>query len=199
VPASRQNHSASRKTRKGESGQAVVEFALGILPIVLFVLFGIIDFSRAIYQQQVITGLTRSGSSMAARGGLVAPNLTDQTNIFYILIQGTAPMKLTTYGVVIITGVANNGTTGAPNYQVTAQYQYGTCTGCAAHSSKIGSSTAGSPATLPPLPSGGLDFPQPGQTIYVTEIFYAYQPLTPIGRLIAGLVLPTQSYDVAYI
>ena len=72
VPASRQNHSASRKTRKGESGQALLEFALS-LPFVLFLLFGFIDFSRAIFQQQVITGLTRSGSSMASVQPAAAP------------------------------------------------------------------------------------------------------------------------------
>ena len=197
VPASRQNHSASRKTRKGESGQALLEFALS-LPFVLFLLFGFIDFSRAIFQQQVITGLTRSGSSMAARGTTI--NVSDPNSVPNILIQPEAsPLNLSTNGRIIITGVANNGTTGAPDYRVTAQYQTGACTGCTSASSRVGSSTVGSPANLPPLPPSGRDFPQPGQTIYVTEIFYAYHPLTPVGTLFGGVLLPPQSYDVAYI
>lgn len=189
MPASRQNHSASRKTRRRQSGQALLEFALA-LPIVLFLLFGLVDFSRAIYQQQVITGLSRSGSSMAARG-------TSPLDAANILILGLAPpLNLNANGRVIITGVANNGTAGAPNYQVTVQYQTGACTGCSSPNSRVGSSTVGSPAALPA--SSGRDFPQPGQTIYVTEVFYAYHPVTPVGTLF-GVLLPAQSYDVAYI
>jgi hypothetical protein len=105
---------------------------------------------------------------------------------------------MTTNGRVIITGVANNGSVGAPNYQVTVQYQTGLCTGCSSPGSRVGSSTPGTPATLPAIPATGRDFPQPGQTIYVTEVFYAYHPVTPVGTLF-GVLLPTQSYDVAYI
>ena len=193
MPASRQNHSTSRKTRRRQSGQALLEFALA-LPIVLFLLFGLIDFSRAIYQQQVITGLSRSGSSMAARGTLPL----DAANI---LILGTAPQQLnlmTTNGRVIITGVANNGTVGTPDYRVTVQYQTGLCTGCTSPNSRVGTSVVGSPAALPTIPASGRDFPQPGQTIYVTEVIYAYHPVTPVGTLF-GVLLPTQSYDAAYI
>ena len=198
MPASRQNHSASRKTGKGESGQAVMEFALGILPIVLFLLFGMIDFSRAIYQQQVITGLTRSGSSMAARGTSY-PDVAGVAGVFTILTQGTLPLNLGTYGKIIGTAVTNTGTAGTPSYQVTAQNYTGSCTGCSSTTSVVAPGGVGSTPQLPAMPPSGAAFPQPGQTTYVTEIFYAYQPLTPIGRLIVGLLLPAQSYDVAYI
>lgn len=55
-------------------GGAVVEFAI-ILPILLMVLFGIIEFSLALYDQAVITNASREG----ARAGIVlkSPKLTN--------------------------------------------------------------------------------------------------------------------------
>ena len=37
----------------------------------------------------------------------------------------------------------------------------------------------------------------PGQTIYVTEVFYSYQPVTPIGNML-NVVLPSTLYEAAY-
>ena len=45
------------------------------------------------------------------------------------------------------------------------------------------------------LPSGAV--PPAQQTVYAAEVFYKYQPITPIGKLVAW-TLPTQLYDVAY-
>ena len=58
--------------------------------------------------------------------------------------------------------------------------------------SQIGSVVGGTailPATV---------VPQLNQTVYVTEVFYKYKPITPIGNLLTGTVLPSQLYDVAY-
>ena len=52
---------------KNDKGTAAVEFAL-ILPILLFVLFAIIEFSIALYDKAVITNASREG----ARSGIVA-------------------------------------------------------------------------------------------------------------------------------
>ena len=38
---------------------------------------------------------------------------------------------------------------------------------------------------------------QPGKTVYITEVFYSYQPITPIGSLL-GIVMPSTLYEVAY-
>ena len=63
--------STSRRTRRG---QATVEFAL-VLPIVLAVMFGAVEFGTALYDKAVLTNASREG----ARAGVVAtdPRKTD--------------------------------------------------------------------------------------------------------------------------
>jgi hypothetical protein len=40
--------------------------------------------------------------------------------------------------------------------------------------------------------------PQLNQTMYVTEIFYPFQSVTPLGTLLSMISVPAQVYDVAY-
>jgi len=57
---------AVRKTRNGEQGAAAVEFAL-VLPLLIILLFGIIEFSIVLYDKAMITNASREG----ARVGIV--------------------------------------------------------------------------------------------------------------------------------
>jgi Flp pilus assembly protein TadG len=58
---------------KGQKGTAAVEFAI-ILPLLILVLFGTVDFGLLLFNQQVITNASREG----ARAGIVSqtPRLT---------------------------------------------------------------------------------------------------------------------------
>jgi hypothetical protein len=56
---------------RGESGQSLVEFAM-VLPLLLVILFAIIDFGR-IYQANVsLTNAVREGARLGAVGGTTA-------------------------------------------------------------------------------------------------------------------------------
>ena len=57
--------SDSRKAR--DRGTAAVEFAL-VLPVLLLIVFGIIDFGRALNAQITLTGAAREGVRLAALG-----------------------------------------------------------------------------------------------------------------------------------
>lgn len=52
-----------------QSGQSMVEFAL-VLPMFLFLVFGVLDFGRAVYADSTITNAAREG----ARYGIISPS-----------------------------------------------------------------------------------------------------------------------------
>src|SRR5262249_34614720 len=51
------------KRLRSESGASAVEFAL-LLPVLMMILFGIIEFGFALYQQAVLTNASREGARL---------------------------------------------------------------------------------------------------------------------------------------
>ncbi len=166
-----------------ESGQALLEVALSASMLFLLV-FGVIDISRALYYQQVMKTLTGEGSSMASRG-----TSTSQTALTVVTDAGTN-LNLSSNGCVIVTAVVNTNS-GSHPIQVSGQSFSGSCTGL---SSKIGCYPPPSACGNATLPSEAVAALGANQSLYVTEIYYTYAPITPFG----GKVLPTQLYDAAY-
>ena len=85
--------------RANESGQALVEFALSAI-MMLILVFGLIDFSRAIFIAQVIANLSGEGSSMASRGTTLSDTAAAVT-------AASAPLNLSVSGQVIVSSVFN--------------------------------------------------------------------------------------------
>lgn len=54
--------------RKTQRGQAVVEMAL-VLPILIMLIFGIIEFGRILNTYMIVTNLSREGARWGATGG----------------------------------------------------------------------------------------------------------------------------------
>jgi hypothetical protein len=171
------------------SGQALVELAISVLVLLLLV-FGTIDFARAIYDVEVIENLTAEGSSMASRGTSLL-----QTAQAVVSNAGTN-LNLTTDGCVIVTSVLNTGVAPHP-LQVSGQsVPQGACSGI---SSRIGCFPPPASCGIATLPVEAAAALQVNQTLYVTEIFYAYKTITPIGTLLNNTnILPSQLYDAAY-
>ena len=73
------NDSRSRRTRgRSDAGAAAVEFAL-VLPLLLLVLFGIIDFGRAYNMQIALTQASREGVRGLALGTTANPTSVVQS------------------------------------------------------------------------------------------------------------------------
>jgi hypothetical protein len=177
-----------QKLISDESGQSLVELALAAT-VLLTLTFGAVDFGRAIYYVEVIKNLTSEGSSLASRG--TSPAVTATT----VMTDAGSNLSLTANGCVFVTAVLNSGGSTSP-YQVTQQSSQGSCGGLV---SKIGCypppSTCGK-ATLPTEAAAAL---QSGQSLYITEIYYTFSPVTPIGGLLKNVnALPSQLYDAAY-
>jgi len=104
--------------KQDERGAAAAEFAL-LLPVLLTILFGIIEFGMIMYGREVVTNASREG----ARAGIVqrVPPLTPGE------ITAVATNYLTGTGIntadVVIAVPASGGVTGTP-VTVTATYSY---------------------------------------------------------------------------
>ncbi|HSQ91646.1 MAG TPA: TadE/TadG family type IV pilus assembly protein [Nitrospiraceae bacterium] len=105
------------KELRSESGASAVEFAL-LLPVLMMILFGIIEFGMALYRQAILTNASREG----ARLGIVQsiPAITtgqiDAAIDNYLTAAGVAPGN-------VARNIVSGGVTGTP-VQVTLTLPY---------------------------------------------------------------------------
>lgn len=79
----------ARLQRRSESGQAMIEFAL-CLPLLMLFIFGIIYFGRTFYTKQIITMSVQEGARMACR----MPDLSNAVSRDYVRGFTTAGQAL---------------------------------------------------------------------------------------------------------
>lgn len=113
------NVRAQHPTEKGayamenRKGQALVELAL-VLPVLLIIVFGLIDFGRAMYTKNTLNNAARSGariavvtpSLVAEAGTLEAPSTTTATNIKNNLFNGIPATVAYSLKILDATGTA---------------------------------------------------------------------------------------------
>lgn len=109
------------KMRQQEGGSAI-EFAI-ILPVMILIVFGIIEFGLILYNKQVITNASREG----ARAGIVArsPRLPpeDITNVVNAYCSG----NLVTFGNAVAPNVSidnSGGTSFGDDLEVQVTWRY---------------------------------------------------------------------------
>lgn len=182
MAASRRNNSAHILKRGGESGQALVEFAL-VATIIIIMGLGVIDLSRAVFDKEVLSDLARTGSNLASRGpcDTLTACLTTAANA---VMTQPSDLNMSTHGAVIITAIQADS---AGNATIVKQVSLGSISA----SSKV--VVGGAPV----LPATTPAIPPPNQTIYVTEVFYTFAPITPFGNFVSA-AFPSTLYDVAY-
>ncbi len=178
----------TRGSAGSESGQAIMEF-LPVAMLLLMLAFAVVDFGFFIWQKQVITGLTREGANLASRG----PTLSGAAAV---VISDGSVLNLSKNGRVILTTIRNTGTSAKPVFTITGQY----ATGSLSATSKIGAYNPNKPVTVtltPPAADPAMAVPQPGATLFVTEVYCSFTHLTPLGAFMK-YTMPTQMYDAAY-
>lgn len=170
----RGNGATQRLRRRYARGVAAVELAL-VLPVLLILVLGVIDFARAIQFNNILVHLTREGANLAARTTL------EPTYILKALMDTAAPMEMNTDGMMYITQLIGQKGGSA---KLVAQY-VPTSGGKPALKSKlvtcVGSWSNGkcTPTGKPPpvpLPNGVTL--NEGETVYAVESLYDYTLLT---------------------
>jgi len=109
------------KQTTGQRGQAVVELAL-VLPILLLIMMGIVEFGRIFMAHQAIANAAREGARTA-----ILPSSTI-SDVQQIVSQFMTSAGFTGEVTTTATNVGASGTTGAPT-SVTVSYDLPILTG----------------------------------------------------------------------
>lgn len=195
--------------RARQAGLAAVELAL-LLPILCILLFGVIDFFRALQANIIMTNIGREGANLVSRGSVGVE--TGSQDIIYALMATAPPLNVNQQGMIYITrvmGVAGASSTGATTSVVTDQYRWDDTArklgvnrsgyvpvsrvynGCTGWSNGACTSLGGTKPAVATM-SGKL---RDGEVITVVETFYKYDMMLT-NFSIAGLSLPTLGPDL---
>lgn len=184
-------------------GQSVIEISL-LMPLILVVALGVIEFGYALLDQHVVTKLTREGSNLISRDTTIDDAVTLMRSM------STRPVDFNSRSRVIFSVLKKGASTNTANYDRVILYQrheYGSLSGVSSALSMTGSGTFGSGpdyiaqnsdtnaglqiANLPAY----LDVAR-GGLVYVTEIYTRHDLLTPLDRF--GVTVPGNLYSIAY-
>jgi len=139
-------------------GQALIEMALTLMLLVIL-MTGVYDYSRAIHAQSIITNMSREGANLIARANqnLSGDEATDFQNVLDLVGKTAQPLDMVNKGMMYIYKVERlNGVTRT-------------------------SSLGWNRSTLSSKPSaalglGGITLSE-GQAVYGVEVYYNYTSL----------------------
>lgn len=183
--------------QRDNSGQALLEFAF-VLPMLCIFFLGVVDYGRAINESEVIMNLAGEGSSYASRANLGSIQADIQAAANVVMTDADLDMK--DYGCAIVTAVTNPS---AGSYTISAQAQASSPTCSITVTSRIGcgpkSGTCNGNATIPTSVQTALTGEPAGSIVYVTEVYYQFSYVTPVGYFLKGTgALPADLYAAAY-
>lgn len=175
----RVRHLACRQRRY--RGLVSVELAL-LLPLLLLLIFGVVDFGRAIQTQMILVNLSREGANLAARSN--RPLAESHQEIIGSLAATTPPLDMPTRGMVYITKIMGDAQGGVVRNIVLEQYRWANHSyhpssrvwncGSWGNDGRCTELTTPDEAPSVPLMAGKLN---DGEVIYAVESFYQFDSL----------------------
>lgn len=183
--------------RRHAAGLASVEFAL-LAPILIVLLFALIDVARAIQANMILINLSREAANLSARGKLA---LSDNSQVIIGQVAASAPpLNMNQRGMIYITRIMGSGTGSASRSLVLEQYRWDdsvnnrgfrvsgyapaskvwTCSNWASGTAGTCVVPSGSNAPAVSLMSGNL---ADGEVIYVVETFYKFDMLFGVIKI----------------
>jgi Flp pilus assembly protein TadG len=105
-----------------KNGTAIVEFAI-VLPLLLLLLMGVIEFSLVLYDKAILTNASREG----ARAGIVSQNPRVPDGEITVVVNDYCQNYLITFGADkdIATDIIREGASFGDDLTVTVKYKYG--------------------------------------------------------------------------
>jgi hypothetical protein len=191
-----------RRHAAGNRGQSIVEFAL-VLPLLLLLVFGVVELAYALLDQHVVTKLTREGSNLISR------NTSLQDAVSAMTAMSARPVDFGTRSKVIFSVLKKGSTVGSGNFDrifVYQRHQYGALPDASRLTTVGGGSFTGPPDYTAANSDNAVGLQvtnvpadliaSRGGMIYVTEIYTRHDLLTPLGHW--GIGVPTTLYSIAY-
>jgi len=150
-----------------DSGQGIAEFAL-VLPIILMILLGMVEFSNAYDRVHGLAGLSREGANIAARGTALSEVLTT------VVANGETLQMSGNGGAIVSRVVVQDGQPVVMSQIASTGYEDESRI-MDADSAAVWISMAG--------------FAE-GSTHYAVEVFLTYEPITPLGQMFQTVTPP---------
>lgn len=185
-----------------QDGQSLVEFSL-VLPLLLVLVFGVVEASYALLDQHIVTKISREGSNLISR------DVTLQDAVTAMKTMATRPVNFDGGSKLILSVIKKGATTGTTNYDRHILYQrheYGTLAAQSRLTTQGAVSFGGAPDYIAPnsdtnanlqltnLP-GNIDVVR-GGLLYVAEVYTRHETITPLDRF--GIAFPDTLYSVAF-
>jgi len=158
---------AFKRLLRSDSGQGLVEFSL-VLPMILIILLGMVEFSNAYDRVHGLASLSREGANIAARG-------TALSEVLATVIADGETLRMSGRGGAIVSRlVVQDG-------QPTVMAQVST-DGYDKKTRIVDQDAAAKWISMAGFSEGS--------THYAVEVFLTYEPVTPLGQLYEAAVPP---------
>jgi len=169
----------------GSRGIAAVEFAI-ILPFLLIITFGAIDFGRLIHARLVVINVSREAANLASRYRDVTIKAEADDLLSLLQVSGK-PLDLDADGKIYITKIVAGASSTQTQPKIAAQVSKGKL--------NVSSNVQGPHFGLSDALFNHLVFNKDHNTsdlseITVAEVFYKYRTVTPLSKFIEGTFMP---------
>jgi hypothetical protein len=176
--------SDTRLRLRTERGASLLELVL-LLPVLVVLVFGVIDLGRLIHARLVITNVSREGGSLAARN-------RDPANLMTLLQTSAVPFDLANSGRIYVTKIGAENPLGNPPQNdpyIISRSQAGSLS---ASSTILGAVQGRLQSGLSQTMMNHLTIDSQTNTtdiigVTVVEVFYHYRPITPLPMFVQGL------------
>jgi Flp pilus assembly protein TadG len=181
----------STRSFRNDKGAALIEFCI-ILPLLIVMVFAIIDFGRLIQARLIITNVTREGGNLASRDIKSGNDLIAMLQSSASSLDSTCGSNpLNQCGRIYISTIEAGLTQAKPNPVVSTQHPQVSAGNLVVPSGiKAGATNLGLTKKL----YDHMVFKPANQTadingVTVVETFYKYKPITPLPRFITNILL----------